>query len=96
MAVWIGLRMLWHGLVGDPNTMRPRQGSAVFRLLPGEGSFSVFILGINPHNVFNGTFFHLFYGIFINYSVIMTFFKNLVLKMHGILWNLVCGLHFFL
>jgi hypothetical protein len=47
MAVWTGLRMLWHGLVGDPNTMRPRQSSAVLRLLPSEGFFSVFILGIN-------------------------------------------------
>jgi len=43
--------MLWHGLVGDPNTMRPRQGSAVLRLLPGESFFSVFILGINHRKV---------------------------------------------
>jgi hypothetical protein len=34
--------MLWHGLVGDPNTMRPPQVFAVLRLLPGEGFFSVF------------------------------------------------------
>jgi hypothetical protein len=43
--------MLWHGLVDDPNTMRPRQGSAVLRLLPGERFFSVFILKINPHKL---------------------------------------------
>jgi hypothetical protein len=48
MAVWIGLRMLWHGLVGNSNTMRPQQVSAVLRLLPSESFFSVFILGINP------------------------------------------------
>jgi len=42
------LAFIWHGLVGDPNTMRPRQGSAVLRLLPSESFFSVFILGINP------------------------------------------------
>jgi hypothetical protein len=41
MAVWIGLRMLWHGLVCDPNTMRPPQVSAVLRLLPSERFFSV-------------------------------------------------------
>jgi hypothetical protein len=47
MAVWIGLRMLWHGLIGDPNTMRPPQVFAVLRLLPSEGFFSVLIEGIH-------------------------------------------------
>jgi len=39
--------MLWHGLVGDPNTMRPRQSFAVLRLFPSEGFYSVLFKGIH-------------------------------------------------